>query len=165
MILYKNRLIFGIIKKFISMVFTVVYKILSVFHLQLTLLVLLIGAVLFLTGALNKNPTVLLVFQIILICSIVHAIISTLKGMLGIKKKPKKSKGAQILDTDGDKKENETVKNTENAVERQVQVEQDTPTYFRVKQNPEYVMAEYKDRYELFRITKDGLKRIRTDYK
>lgn len=145
------------------MVFTVVYKILSVLNLQLTLFVLLIGAVLFLTGTLNKNPTVLLIFQIILICSVVYAIISTLKRMLGIKKKPKKSKGAQILTTDGEN--NVNVADIENGSERQIQVEQDAPTYFRVKQNPEYVMAEYKDRYELFRITKDGLKRVRTDYK
>ncbi|MBQ9734745.1 MAG: hypothetical protein IJV95_02680 [Clostridia bacterium] len=161
MILYKNRLIFGVVRKIISMAFTVVYKILSVFNLQLTLLVLLIGAVLYLTGTLDKNPTVLLIFQVVLICSVVYAIISTVKRLLGISKKPKKSKGAQILDTDASI---DQTKVQEQAVQT-VAVEQDKPTYFRVKQNPELIMAEYHDRYELFRVTKEGLKRIRTDYK
>ena len=143
------------------MAFTVVYKILSVFNLQLTLLVLLIGAVLYLTGTLDKNPTVLLIFQVVLICSVVYAIISTVKRLLGISKKPKKSKGAQILDTDASI---DQTKVQEQAVQT-VAVEQDKPTYFRVKQNPELIMAEYHDRYELFRVTKEGLKRIRTDYK
>ena len=41
----------------------------------------------------------------------------------------------------------------------------ETPTYYRVKQNSEYVMAEYKDRYELYRIIDGQMKKIRTDYK
>lgn len=37
--------------------------------------------------------------------------------------------------------------------------------YFKVAQNPNYVMAEYVDRYELFLQTENGLKKIREDYK
>ena len=42
---------------------------------------------------------------------------------------------------------------------------QEQPRYFRVRQNPNYVMAEYSDRYELYLITPNGLKLTRTDYK
>ena len=39
------------------------------------------------------------------------------------------------------------------------------PRYYKLKQNPDYVMAEYSDRYELFLITAKGLEKVRTDYK
>ncbi len=39
------------------------------------------------------------------------------------------------------------------------------PVYFRVAQNPKYVMAEYADRVELYYETPRGLKYVRTDYK
>ena len=39
------------------------------------------------------------------------------------------------------------------------------PVYYRVAQNPKYVMAEYVDRVELYYETPRGLKYVRTDYK
>ncbi len=39
------------------------------------------------------------------------------------------------------------------------------PVYYRVAQNPKYVMAEYSDRVELYYETPRGLKYVRTDYK
>jgi hypothetical protein len=42
---------------------------------------------------------------------------------------------------------------------------QETPRYYRVAQNPKYVMAEYSDRVELFYDSPRGLKYVRTDYK
>lgn len=41
----------------------------------------------------------------------------------------------------------------------------EVPRYFRVAQNPKYVMAEYSDRVELFYDSPRGLKYVRTDYK
>ena len=87
MIIYRNRLIIGIIEKVLMAAVTVVYKILSVFNLHVTLLVALVGLVLFLTGALSASPTLSLVYKLILIFSVVYAIVSTLRGMLGLNKK------------------------------------------------------------------------------
>ena len=42
---------------------------------------------------------------------------------------------------------------------------EEKPKYFKVKQNPNYIMAEYMDRYELLVKTESGLKLVRTDYK
>ena len=42
---------------------------------------------------------------------------------------------------------------------------QEAPKYFRVAQNPKYVMTEYSDRVELFYESPRGLKYVRTDYK
>ena len=39
------------------------------------------------------------------------------------------------------------------------------PKYFSVKQNKNYVMGEFADRYELYLKTDKGLKLVRTDYK
>ncbi len=41
----------------------------------------------------------------------------------------------------------------------------ETPRYYRVAQNPHYVMAEYSDRVVLFYETKEGLQYVRTDDK
>ena len=160
MILYKNRLIFGIIKTIFSAVFGVLYKLIALLNLQLTLLLLLIGAVLYLTGVFEQGQTFLTLYQVLLVISAVYAVISTIKQLLGIEKKVKRSKGAQIIDS-----QVQTEK-LEQPIIVPTQIEpQQKPVYYRVKQNPEYVMAEYGDRYELFRVTDGQMKKIRTDYK
>ncbi|MBE7089940.1 MAG: hypothetical protein E7362_03960 [Clostridiales bacterium] len=42
---------------------------------------------------------------------------------------------------------------------------QAVPTYYEVKNNPSFVMAEYTDKYILYKKTGSGLVKIRTDYK
>lgn len=160
MILLRNRLIVGVIKNIIKTVFTVVLKVFQFFNLQLSLLVALIGCVLFITGTFDQNPVVLLVFQLLLIVSIIYAIVGTIKKVLGIDKASKNSKGVQIINAD--KKENEQQEKP--AVEQTTKEEQ-KPIYFRVKNHPDYIMAEYSDRVELFKRTEAGLRKIRTDYK
>lgn len=49
--------------------------------------------------------------------------------------------------------------------EKQKKAKNVYPIYFTVKQNTNYVFAEYEDRYELFLKTESGLKYIRTDKK
>lgn len=161
MILHRSPLVFGIIKRIIGVFFTVIYKIFAFFNLQFTLLLSLIGLVLYLTGVFNTNKTVLIIFYLFLVFSIIYAIAGTIKRLLGIEKRVKKSKGAQIIN------EQETQKQQSAQVEIQ-KVEEpkiESPTYYTVKQNNNFIMAEYSDRYELFRKTEDGLKKVRTDYK
>ena len=160
MILYKSPLIFGIIRRTIKIVFTVVYKILAFFNLQFTLLLSLIGLVLYLTGVFNSNQAVLVIFYLLLVLSIIYAIVGTVKILLGIQPRVKKSKGAQIIEHQVEQKES-----TQPESEKEVQVKAESPTYFTVKQNNNYIMAEYSDRYELYRKTEEGLKKVRTDFK
>lgn len=171
MILYKNRLFFGIIKNVIGAVFGVLYKLLAAFNLQFTLLLLLLGAVLFLTGSFENNKLFLTIYQVVLVLSAVHAIIKTIKRLLGIEKKVKRSKGAQILERTANESQ-ESEKAVDQSAQSSVGESQpsttqasEKPVYFRVRQNPEYVMAEYSNRYELFRIIDGQMKKIRTDYK
>ena len=162
MILYKNRLIFGIIKKIIVVIFTVIYKILALINLQLTLLIALLGLILLFTGVFENNSAILIIYYVLLIISIVYAILATIKKLFGLDKKVKKSKGAQIVNTDNTE---EKTDNAQVTVEPTVVSKVETPTYFRVKNQPDYIMAEYSNRYELFKKTENGLKKIRTDYK
>ncbi len=161
MLLYKNRLVFGIIKNLFVTIFTIIYKILSLFNLQITLLLTLVGVMLYFTGVFEQNPAILILFYVLLIISIGYAILATLKKLLGLNKKVKKSKGAQIISTDKEQKQ----ETPEVVQEESVIKEPEKPTYFKVKNHPDYLMAEFADRYELFKKTDGGLKKIRTDYK
>ena len=158
MILYRNRLLFGFVKNIIKTVFSVVYKILALFNLHYTILLVLVGIILYFTGAFERNDgVVLLIYQILIVLSVVHAIVGTVKRLLGLDKKVKKSKGAQIVNKKSDVKDDDA-----NDYD---QPRKEKPTYFRVKQSPDYVMAEYSDRYELYKKSEVGLKHVRTDYK
>ncbi len=163
MILYRNRLVFGLIKSVIGTVFTIVYKVLALFNLQLTLLVALLGVILYFVGVFDQNPMILIVFYTLVIISIGYAILATIKKLLGIDKKVKRSKGAQIISTDPDAQKEKEESNLK--IEEKPTVTHDAPTYFKVKNHPDYVMAEYGDRYELFKKTDGGLKKVRTDFK
>ena len=93
----KNRALLGIVWAIIKTVFKLVYGILKFFNLHLAFLVAIAGVVLFFTGAL-KNSVVLTVFYVAVIFSIVYAIFTTIKKLLGFGgKKVSKSKGVQIV--------------------------------------------------------------------
>jgi len=147
-------------KFLIKTVFEFIYKVLSVFNLQPTLAVVLVGTLLYLTGVMNANATVKFIFQIALILSLVYALIETLKNLLGFNKKVKKSKGVEMLAVESGKSNNAQTQQPQ-----QENISVDKPTYFRVKQNPNLIMAEYSNRYELFKVDNGNLIKIRTDYK
>ena len=161
----RNRLIFGMIKRIIFTLFKAIYSVISIFNLQLALLVLVVGLVVYLTGAMN-NPTVKLIFDGAFILSVVFAILLTIKKLLGIGKSPKKSKGVQVVNTEQTVQQAQPVQPVVATPIIQSQtVAPEKPVYYRVKGNDNYVMAEYSDKYELFLITDGGLKKVRTDFK
>ena len=176
MILFKNRLIFGLVKKIIVGFFSVIYKVLSLFNLQFTLLVALVGVVLYFTGTLSNGGVVPIIFYIALIASIIYAIVASIRKLLGLGKKVKRSKGVQIVEGDNKNQDGtgigtcnvsaQPLSSGQTVEPQEVIVQQvDKPRYYRVKQNPEYIMAEYSDRVELFKISGSKLIKVRTDYK
>ena len=189
MIILGNRLIFGIIKKIIVTVLTFVYKVLSLFNLQMTALVLLVGLVLFVTGVLERSAAALIIFCFALVLSVLGAVWFTVKRLLGLSG-GKKRKGVEIIKSKGVKTddippaapapERAQPAYAEEDAPRQVSEKADTaqaapaastesipayPRYFAVRQNKDYIMAEYADRYELYLKDRYGLKKIRIDYK
>ena len=175
MILVKNNLIFGTIKSIIVFIFKIIYKIIAFLNLQFSLLIALVGLVLFLTGVFEGRDELTSVFLVILICSVVFSIIGTLFKWLNISPKRKKRGNVKISnENSADNGANANVNldmqnlNTQNA-NLQGDVVNGTltkyPIYYTVKQNNAYVMAEYEDRYELYLKTPSGLKKVRVDYK
>lgn len=167
MIYFGNRLIIGGIKKIVKGALSFVYKLIKVFNLQLSLLVVLVGAILFFTGAFENNATMEVIFLIVFIISVFYAAISSVRKVLSLGTEPKEKKArVEIIKTDGEKKiERESNEPKEEKTSSPNQTEEGKPKYYRVKQNPQYVMAEYSDRYELYYRTESGLKKVRTDYK
>ena len=159
MILYRSPLIYGTIKRIVQVFFTVIYKIFNFLNMQFTLLLALIGLVLYLTGAFSSNNVVLIIYYLLLVLSIVYAIVATIKKLLGLSPRVKKSKGAHIID-----QQIETIKAEKHEPIKEERVVE-RPTYYTVKQNNNFIMAEYSDRYELYKKTEDGLKKVRTDFK
>ncbi len=159
MILFRNRGIISGAIKFVAEAIAFVYKIISLLHLQLTLLVVLLGFILFVIVGIEPNGVIFIIFVIALFLSILVAVVGTVRSLLGLNKKKDKKRSAQIVETPSQPINNFPTpqQNEDNASE--------TPLYFRAKENPNYVFAEYSDRYELYKISNGQLVKIRTDYK
>lgn len=157
----KNRLIFGVIKRIVLSVFKAVYQVIKAFNLQITIFILLLGLVLYVVGALKQGSALLIVFCILTVFSVLYAVIITLKKLLGFKGK-RKTPVKIVVPKEIPVPER---KNDDDIQKQQTAYVSEKPTYYAVKNNPGYVMAEYSDRYELFIKSRDGLKKIRTDYK
>lgn len=128
-----------------------IYKVLSLFNLQVPLFILVLGTILYFTGAM-ENQTLFDVFKIAFAVSIIIAIIVTIRKILGLNKK---------------KNRNKSNANVQVTPQPQTPVAEAPvyPIYYAVKDNPDYVMGEFEDRYELYKKTPQGLTLIRTDYK
>ncbi len=175
----KNFLVFGIIKKIIKGLFKFIYLFIKLLNLQLALLVGLVGLILYFTGVLTPQSAVSTIFYILLIFSLFYAIIKTVQFILfpSYRKKAKEKRSVQVVDKSVEeieedknneppinKQTNNPPINKETVVENQTKT-QSGPVYYAVKQNPNYVMAEFSDRYELYQKTASGLVKVRTDYK
>ena len=178
--LFKGFLVFGLLKKLIVLLFKFIYFFIKFLNLQMACLVLLVGLVLVITGTIPSSSVATTIFYVMLVLSIFVSITSTIKNLLFPKeRKDKKTRSSvQIVETDTESEETEgtetkpSVKDDENnpvninSTTIDVQEEKiKYPIYFAVKQNANYIMAEYKDRYELLEKTPKGLVKIRTDYK
>ena len=162
MIYVKNRLITGLISKTIKKVLTAVYKVLSLFNLQIPLAIAVFGAILFITGAL-ENESLKAIIIVALVLSTVGALLTTLNKVFGSKKpKTKKSTGIQIIQQ---QPQSEPQQEQQEVVQTTQATQTIYPKYFTVKQNRNYIMGEFADRYELYLKTDRGLKLVRTDYK
>lgn len=170
MMYVKNRLVFGFISKIVKTVFKAIYKFFGFFNLHLTMLVAVVGAILYLTGVLNSSNVALLIFYVLLILSVVYAIIKSIKQLLGLGKKVEKKKSMQIISSvntvdglsDGAETDETSIVNRDAYVD----ANQNRPIhYFTAKSNPNVIVCEYVDKYVLYLKTEGGYKYIRTDKK
>lgn len=183
MIYIKNRLLISAIAKAISgiivAVVKLVYGILRAFNLQWAFLIAIIGGILYLTGSMQANESLKIILYVLFGLSVVSAFLLSGKKITKKDKKEKKVKeNKDKSNAKAEDSETETVKSEQSLSQGQT-VQQgytaptmetpiilpEQPRYYAVKQNPNYVMAEFSDRYELYKKTPQGLARVRTDYK
>lgn len=129
--------------------------------------VAVVGAILYFTGVLTSHRTILLVFYVLLIGSVIYAIFSSVKKLLGLGKKVEKKGSVQIVERDTDQNvsvQEQTVQSTNQSVLPQIDPSKPI-RYFAVKDNPSVVVAEYDNRYVLYYKTQSGFKYVRTDFK
>ena len=90
----RTNFIFAPVRIAIKLVFKVIYKVLSLFHLQLFLFVVLVGLILFLTGVLTSSPVAKIITFVAVCFSLVYALITSVRSLLGLNGKKKKKFGA-----------------------------------------------------------------------
>ncbi len=156
-------------------VIKLVYGVLKALHLQWAFLVALIGGLLYITGVMQENNSLQIImfiaFGLTLALSFILIIVADSKTKKAKKKKKeeKSKKRKKSEDTLGEvdltKPHTEQVTTQQIVEPSQPVILPEKPKYFAVKQNPNYVMAEFSDRFELYKKTKAGLERVRTDYK
>ena len=171
MLYIRNHLIFGAIRSFFTVLFTIAYKIVGVFRLQLFLFCVVTGALLEIAfGWISRSTTGFAVFHLALCLSVAYAVIAGIFRILHPFGNSKRRRGAaQILNTEEAPQEKalgKSVAQTEPEVrEREAVREPERPKYYRVRKNPAYIMAEYGDRVELYKEENGTLIYVRTDYK
>ena len=182
MLFVKNRLVFGVIKTVLGTIFKAIYKILSVFSLQPLVFCAVAGALLEIAfRAISGSNAGFIFFHLILCLCVLYAVLRTIYLLLGFgRKKEKRRERAQILSDfengaaapqNGDTRQEANTAFSQGAGSARdiagfsVSAQEERPKYYRVRQNPKYVMAEFSDRYELYLETSGSLQYIRTDYK
>ncbi len=164
MLLVKNRLIFGAIKTVFGAIFKTIYGILGLFSLQPLVFCAVAGALLEIAfRAVSGSDAGFILFHLILCLCVLYAVLRTVYRLLGLgRKKIKRRERAQILSDFEEREERDNVSPPAHSPEPP---REERPRYYRVKQNPKYVMAEFHDRFELYLETDGSLQYIRTDYK
>ncbi len=171
--LFRSRLILGFLVRLITDAITIIYKLIKLFNLQLALLVVLIGFIVFVIAGVELNGIIFTVFVVALFLSILVAVIGTVRNLLGLNKKPEKKRRAKVSYQESPAVQPQPVKAVEAGYDYVPQNTQsfmnnagyERPVYYRTKQNPDYIFAEFSDRYELYKMSAGQLIKIRTDYK
>ena len=165
MLLVKSRSIFGGLKKAVKVIFEAVYKVLSFFNLQFTLLVGFVGLILYVTGLFHKYPQIRVWFLVAIIASVFLGLFLFIRKLF--KKSKKLEDKAERGNVQTVRVESEQAETTEpkEETEKPTVIQNDKPKYYNVAQNPNFIMAEYHDRYELYKKTSNGLVKVRTDLK
>lgn len=172
MFFFRNRLgtgafiaiIFGAVK----VAFDIVYKVLKLLKLQFLLSVLFVGTILFIVKVLPSNTKVLIIFLVFVVLGVLYTLIGNaqrFRKFFAKFEREKKEAPTPKANSEPESYYQEQPKLEQREEPKKYYSKEKYPKYFAVNQNQNYVMAEYKDRYELY-IKKEGkLFRVRTDMK
>ena len=166
------------LKKLIKTVFLTIYKVLALVNLQPAIFVAVLGLIVLLTGSFITYPILKTVFFIALGLSVLYAVIITICKIFGLdtKKKPSKIQIVNAPQQPVNQPATQQIPQQQPAQQPQqtatqpvsttAPLQQPTyPIYSRVKDHPNLIMAEFSDRYELYKRENGKLIRLRQDYK
>lgn len=159
--------IFSIILWAVSLALKIISYVIRLLHLQVIAVYVIVGVLVQLIwGTILGNSTVTTVYSIGFVLVIIFTLLSTFRGFLSGVKLPPPNVKPIPKKTERERKEEPTsIEEYPNSA-MQVEVKkEEKPVYYEVKQNKNYVMAEYSNRYELYLKTESGLTLIRTDLK
>jgi hypothetical protein len=156
-----NGLIIGLIFKAIKSIIVAIYKFLKLLNLHVCFFVSVAGGIAYLSGGF-KYDYVKYGFYVLFFATLLISIIVTFKG--GFKKKNKKAKNVHILNEEKRVEENQN-EQTSSVTEEKPFKEEVYPKYYRSAKNSNYIWAEFKDRYELYKIEQGRMRFIRQDKK
>ena len=166
--------IISIISKILSIVFSIVYKVLQFLHLTPTLFLVLAGVVVEIAfGVILSNRTGFVIFHVILLISLIYAFLATFSLIPDFGKKSKKSgknKGnMEIIEpktVQPIKSDTESVKAGEFNYERNFtfsEVKKSKIRFYKVSKNPDYVFAEEGARCYLYKIDGERIVFIKSE--
>ncbi len=184
MFFFRNRIAFSalltIVIGAIKVALDVVYKVLKVLKLQFLVGVLFVGAVLFIFNVIPENTSVFIIFIAFAVLGLFVFIFGNLHRVTKVINKIEKERAKND-------EEKEKEKNIENLIERKFDELKDGskeepkreeiyqqpaeikkekfPKYFSVKGQKNFVMAEYEDRFVLYRRENGKLYKVRVDSK
>lgn len=164
------KLIFSAIGHFFAFAFKFVYSVLKAFKVRLLALWLLVSVILALCGVFKRvglwlfwtGCGVCLFFTLVAWGVAVYSLFKR-------KSVPRKQEESEEQEEKDEKEKSEEPAREEQREERQKEPSAPAriryPVWFDVQGNPDYCFAEYADRYELYYRGKEGLERVRVDYK
>jgi hypothetical protein len=157
------------VKKILTTVLMAIYKVLALVNLQPAIFVVVLGLIVLLTGSFTTYPILKTVFLILLGLCVLYAVIITFCKLFGFGTKKNNSK-IQIVNEKA--KEPQAKPQTPTPAPKETQFDRENtpktpeyPIYSRVKNHPNLLMAEFSDRYELYKKENGKLIRLRQDYK
>ena len=162
MIFIKSRSIIGGVKKLIKFIFESIYWVFSFLHLQFALFVALVGLIMYICGLFTLHPEAKLWFLVALFASILLGFFLMAKKLFNSKEK---KDGKRKVKKDKNQDEEQVDGQEESQVEDYKSPQVEKPKYYNVNGHPNFIMAEYSDRVELFKKTENGLVKVRVDYK
>ena len=170
LILSLLRLVTGVIEGVAKLIFIVIDKL----HLKFLAFYLLVGLIVWLAGGMPRGGWFIVAYFVGLALTAIYWLYRFFTAPLRFLKRKKKpsASGSEVQivpQTTAEAGENprlETVVPSPVPEPAPKIASPIRPRYYRVRQNPKYVMAEYPDRYELFYERSAGdWQYVRTDYK
>lgn len=182
MLFFRHRIAFGALMTLVlgavKVALDIVYKVLKLLKLQFLAAVLFVGAILFIFNVIPENTKVFITFIVFAALGFIYFVAGNLHRISKFFNKFHKEREKEAEKIEREKEEITRIVEQQEKIRqekeelirereeiREEKERQSYPKYYAVKEHKGYVMAEYPDRYVLYRRENGKLYRVRTDRK